>query len=582
MSDAPLNGKFCWDYFRASTPKQPGSINDQRIVIDKLIADQGGIKVGESSDVRTGKLMKRRAGIKEIINVVTDKHNKIKVDFIVVHELARLGRSPGQLWWLFDLLSYHGVKIYIPHIGIIDEIMINALGLVAKLLLDANTRNIRRAHDARILSGRHVGRPPHGYKAIEINGQRGYLEITPDAETIRRLFDYYIRGLKLAEILRIFVSEGIRGPRGGRLTLRTLRSWLNNPTYKALNVWGRTKVVVDPITEKEVAVPQPRETWTEHAGLQEPIIPSDVFDAAAIISGRDKAHPDAVTQRKSPGRKTFLTGLFRCPECKGPLNVQGGGQKGQIYLGCASHYGGKSYFADGGELALCSNNRLVRRNLLIITLIDGLEPVLRTPAAIDYWLAVFNKDRNRNYQTINCDHEPSRKRLVVITENLSNLERAIAVGVNPDAFKDKINELHAEKVRLEEAIIDVQQPPVDLRLDIARVEDCLESISRVRERLSRDPLDPIDMETSAILASLIHHGFVFNDPTGKGFEIEVFGHLAYLTSEGQTEVARFRSENFKEMDTYHLRMGSSVGSPPMAGPPSKMASRWGSPGLHLR
>lgn len=549
MFDSPLSGKLCWEYFRASTTKQPGSINDQRIVLDKLIADQGGIKIGESSDIKTGKVMKRRAGIKEIISRVTEKGIK-KIDIIVVHEISRLGRSPSQLSWLSELLEFYDVKIYTPGIGLVNEIIINALGLVAKLLLDAINKNTRRAHDARTLEGLHVGPVPFGYKAVERDGKKGYLEKTADAETIKRLFAYWNQGLKLIDILSIFVSEGKRGPRGGRLTIATLRRWLNNPKYKGLNVWGRTKVVVNPTTEREIRVPQPMETWTVHPGLHEPIVSEEEFDAALRRSEECKAQLGNFTRKGDRGRRAFLTGLFRCPQCKAVLNVMGGDKMGRKYLGCDNHFGGKSYFADSGEPALCTNKRMVRRDLLAKTLVDGLEPVLRHPAAIAHWLAVFNKDRNLNFEEEGHDLEPNRKRLAVIIENLSNFERAVAAGVNPDAFKDKINELYAERIRLDKAITDDQRPPVQLQLDMARVEDCLEAISRLRERLSSEPLDQVDQQTSAIFSSLIHHGFVYPDPNGRGFEIELFGQLAYLTSEGQTEVARFRSENFKEIDTY--------------------------------
>lgn len=179
-------------------------------------------------------------------------------------------------------------------------------------------------------------RAPYGY--IKSPEDRHKLIVDPEAaETVRRIFDWYVRGLSASRIvkelnaLRVMPPSVYKASRGsggfahrsggdlqkGIWSVTSVNTILRNEVYIGNMVQGRSKS--ESYRTKRM-VPADESEWTVIEGTHEPIVSEEQF---AIVHDRFARRTRTAPQK----RETYLlSGLVRCAHCGGKMNrhVSGG------------------------------------------------------------------------------------------------------------------------------------------------------------------------------------------------------------------------------------------------------------------
>ncbi len=240
-------------YARASTKKQDMSIHDQLKVMETFRSKQKGWKsVGIFSEVQSGKGQRKRIQYRKLKDAI----RKREVDIVLSHDFSRWGRSLPELVRFFEIAENHRVQIWTVVNGEIHYVTGVALAMVADLMLGMARQQIKRAHYAINMDGRHVGREPYGYRLVRKKGQNGHLEIVKaEAAIVRKIFKMYLEGKSPPTICKILNAKKILSPRGKKwrkpiLTLKSgRRGILHNHVYTGFVIYDKTERIVHPEDE---------------------------------------------------------------------------------------------------------------------------------------------------------------------------------------------------------------------------------------------------------------------------------------------------------------------------------------------
>ncbi len=175
-------------------------------------------------------------------------------------------------------------------------------------------RRLQRGRLESVKEGKYVGnKPPYGYMRKKIIGQRGYsLEPHPDqANVVKLIFNLYVRGFGISDIVRKLNDLNIPTIRGGDWVVSSIRGILSNPVYTGKVRWN-FRPQIKKITDGEISRERPRaKSWDIFDGLHEAIINQDVFNIAQKILTENPSVPAP----KSRGVKNPLAGLVICGKC---------------------------------------------------------------------------------------------------------------------------------------------------------------------------------------------------------------------------------------------------------------------------
>lgn len=517
-------------YGRASTVHQPDSVDDQLLVGEMWCKDKNYQVTAKIGEVKTGRSFLKRHGIVKIIQLAATKPRSFEV--LVVGDISRLGRRLGPLHSFFETLTHYGVRIESPGLGKIEEIHITALALVAKLQLDVSTAQIRRAHIANIVEGLRAGGAPTGYRPVQIikeNGEieKGHLEINDsEAEIVKRIFRLRSEGYSCHAIAKILNADGVKPPRRGKYwKARTVQRIIDNPTYKALNVYGKTRQLLHPSTEKRVVEFRSPEDWVSAPGKYEPIIEPDLYDHVKRLEDevRAKRKSNKNLSQEDRGPKRLLSGKWKCPECGGGFTIVGGGRDGRKRVGCRSRYIDQ----------FCSHSRTYYADVVESVVVSGMRDLLRSPDAIEAYLTKYNSEVLNGYVR-GPDLDGLNTEIAEINRELEKLAGYLKAGVssrviivNQGPLLERLGEI--EKLRAEEtARVANNPPPVTFELAKASLSSYLATIETLGSRLSTLPFAPEDEALAVHFRQLIDRVIVHPNPDGCGFVAEVHGHLASL------------------------------------------------------
>ena len=174
-------------------------------------------------------------------------------------------------------------------------------------------RRLSRGRAAALMEGYYTGSVlPYGFD--KERREKGFVLIPnkEEAKIVRLIFDMYINGHNIVEIVRYLDKNGIR-PRSAReFCIQRIRQILQNKTYIGyLN-----------IKNKKVS-----EKWTQ--GKHDPLIAPEIFNLA---QERLKAGESRIKKNRTP--RNALAGLIKCSNCGKTMVLQY--SKNVYYLKCTS------------------------------------------------------------------------------------------------------------------------------------------------------------------------------------------------------------------------------------------------------
>ena len=410
------------------------SIENQRAILRKFVAESGGTVVGEYVDDGWSGTNFERPAVRRMLEDAKGG----KLDTIVVKDLSRFGRNYIQVGQYVDyLFPAYGIR-FIALADNVDTADRMSAGMDMMPILNvfnewhaANTsKKIRAVLESDWRRGRYTNWAyPYGYRA---GGDEKRTAVVDEraAAVVRRIFALRLQGDSVQKIARTLTDEGIPNPTahytrldGGRSERRNAGAWspktvaaiLRDQTYIGTLTQHRTARVsyknhaVQPVPASEHFV-------TEHA--HEAIVAREVFERVqAMRQSAPRGRADKA------GRVHPLSGLLVCADCGKKMKYASPGRKARQggYL-CRT-------YADLGK-SRCTSHAISERQIESVLLQDLRSMLggadLGEAAAREHFLAERAKRREKSRQ---ADERAAR----ALRNRLAELDRLIA-----SAFEEKV------------------------------------------------------------------------------------------------------------------------------------------------
>lgn len=482
-------------YLRRSTEEhQAASLETQREEAERYCIARGW-KVVETyvdSGVSRAEFVERHGLARALVDA-----NAGKFHALVMRDETRLGGDIYRTGTIIGDLVDAGVELhYYAGGGRVEfndptsRLMAALRGYAAEIERLKTSERTRERHAQMARRGHVTGGRVYGYDNVPVmegeRRERVEHRINPDeAAVVREIFDRYGRGEGLRTIAHDLNVRGVPAPRAGN---RGTGSWaqsslhaiVHRERYRGVIEWGRvgsaykkgTRVAVERPDEQVIRVERPElaiidaETW-ERAQRK-----VDVLER--LTSSRAAGRPPAY----------LLSGLARCAECGGPLQVSNhrhGTAIIKAYL-CG-------YARDRGK-AVCTST--LRRPVaeLDAVVCEWIQREVLTDAVITRVLEGVRAEiarRSAAASTAPTEVGALRKELERVTREVTRLTAAIAAtDASPDALVAalKEREVRARDLRGRIAVAESAPSATVLALDVdARARVVL---AELRERFARN------------------------------------------------------------------------------------------------
>ncbi|MBM7662269.1 site-specific DNA recombinase [Bacillus mesophilus] len=257
-------------------------------------------------DLKSGSSFKGRDGFIEMYNRVVKEEEDI--DYIIVYKQDRLSRDPLDTLYFMKQLNAIDKHIICIADSINTEdptakILVHVLSLVAELEREFISFRTNSGMEKKAEDGDFLGGKIYGYEVINKK-----LSILPDeAKIVKYIFDKYVSEnwgyKKIAGNLNI---QGVKTKHKKEWTTTAIKTILQNQIYIGNIKW--------------------RGKYTK--GQHTRIIEQTLWDQVKFVMQARSFIP----QKKNPGSYP-LSGLLRCPQCKG-IMVQGNSNPQNKYYQC--------------------------------------------------------------------------------------------------------------------------------------------------------------------------------------------------------------------------------------------------------
>lgn len=315
--------------------KNSQSVLTQKRLIDKYLSEHPELKLADYfiDDGYTGTDMERPR-----FQDLKEAFESGKINCIIVKDLSRLARNNEESSKLVKVIfPFYKVRF----ISINDKLdslensdSVHRLDISFKNIMnDEYCRDIslkeRTASNARRRRGEFLGSfAPYGYKKDHADVHKLIID-EPAAQTVKFIFDEFIRKQNCAYIAQILMDKNVPSP---LLYKRMNGSNLKNSTKRTTDlVWSSSSV--RRILESEIyignliqcktgvvsyknhkVIKKDKEEWIRIEGTHEPIVSKDIFNSVQeLLQSRYKA--------KSKSTSSVFSGLVVCGKCGKLMSV---------------------------------------------------------------------------------------------------------------------------------------------------------------------------------------------------------------------------------------------------------------------
>ena len=273
----------------------------------------------------------------QMLRLLDDISQK-RYDAVLCMDIDRLGRGDmASQGMILDTLRTAECLIVTPRRvydlnNEMDETYSEFEAFMARQEYKMITRRMRRGVTAAAKEGSHISEVPFGYRRAW-EGKRASLEPHPEnAPWVRRAFDLYVNQFQGCQaIADLFNREGPPPKKAQQWGRTAIRRILRNPIYTGQWVYNRTQWQKRrSLTDKNVALPRPKEDWIVVPNMHEPIVSRELFDEAQEkLKTRKKvcAGPSDLPH--------LFSGLFFCEACGSSMHLGYTQKRKYIYYSCA-------------------------------------------------------------------------------------------------------------------------------------------------------------------------------------------------------------------------------------------------------
>ena len=404
----------------------------------------------------------------------------------------------------------------------ITDLHVGFKGTMNALYLKDLAQKTHRGLEGRVRSGMSGGGICYGYGLVP--GQTGARKINQaEAAVVVRIFEEYAAGRSPQAITAQLNHERVPGPRGGPWRHTTIRGHitrgtgiLNNELYIGRLVWNRQRFVKDPASgrrrsrpneSKRVIVEEVPELRIVLTAFQSPSLKARQT-AIRESEGVTKARATRFWEQRRA--QHLLSGLVYCGSCGSRL-----ASVGRDYLACSAARG----------QGTCTNRKGVRRSPLEELIVQGLRQRLMAPEMVEEFVTAYHEEVNRHRREVTAARAGRERELAEVTRKLDKLIEALIEGYRTAGLQQRLEELEARKVALEQELTADPPPPVRLHPNLAQVYRA--KVERLHEALA----DPgLRDEALGILRGLIER--VVLHPAEDGLQVEIVGEIVKMIELG--------------------------------------------------
>ncbi len=285
---------------------------------------------------------------REGLQAMLSSARRHEFDILLLYDLDRLAREPVHQAIILEELTYLGIQVIIldPEKkrvadGTFEGDALAAFdGLVAK---EEHRKRIRRTHDGveeRIVKEKKImpsHKPLYGYKWDDDRPKQKnkYVIFEPEAQVVRKIFNWKLHGLTIQRICITLNSEGIPTPGGGTVWKpQVVLDILRHPSYKGKAYALRHKYSFSPTNGKMTRIMRPQEEWIE---LPEGTIPGIVseYDWDEVQRQLQRNKEQAARRNSHPEAALCRAGVAKCGVCGSNMSYK---KKYSAKHGGCDHY----------------------------------------------------------------------------------------------------------------------------------------------------------------------------------------------------------------------------------------------------
>lgn len=360
---------------------ESSSIENQRIILQRFVAEQGGRVVAEYVDDGWSGTNFHRPGVQQML---ADAQSG-RIDTVVVKDLSRFGRNYIQVGQYLDyVFPAQGTRF----VAIADNVdtanmssaamdMMPVMNVFNEWHAASTSKKIRAALQARQRSGKFTNwRYPYGYKVGKDENRSAVVDENA-AAVVRRIFRLRLQGASARSIAGILNEDKIPNPStyyvkqdGSKISkdfspfwsARTVMTILKNPVYIGTLIQHKT-TGISYKNRKTVIIPEAQQLKREN--VHQPIVSLTEWEKVQEIN---KSAPKG--RRDKQSQVHALSGLLFCADCGKKLKLKKAkSEEGQL----KSCFVCRTY-ADLGK-KYCSSHR-ISENLLERVLLQDLKALL--------------------------------------------------------------------------------------------------------------------------------------------------------------------------------------------------------------
>ena len=449
----------CAAYLRISTSMQnPLSPDDQLRKCREFAAREGWDVLDHQvyADEALSGVGADRPGLTRIMEAAMSQPRPF--DVVLVDDSSRLSRNISDAIRIFERLNFAGVRVVAVSQGIDSQneqadVLVTVHGLMDSLYVKELAKKIHRGMEGNLLRGHHTGGSCFGYVAVEVDGGKQLRVEQEEAIVVRRIFEMSAGGAALKTIAKTLNAERIPSPRArnGRSSSgwcpTGIREMLYNERYVGRVVWNRSKFLKAPGTNRRVARQRPESEWHRHDAPELRIVPDELWQR---VQDRLKWLRESYKGGRSNGllsrnatSKYLFSGMLICAECGGRLAVITGSRKNDHpRWGCPRNF----------SRGTCLNDLRERNDYVEAQLLEGLHKSVLQPEALEYALAKFEMELEKELSAASGSIDSQRRRKDQIDVELARLAEAIAVQGVSAALMNSIASREAERKAIEQVL----------------------------------------------------------------------------------------------------------------------------------
>lgn len=473
-------------YARKST-EQNGIADEQKSVARQIDhARQYAARKGWTVDDRfvfvddgiSGAEFQRRPGFLRLMNAL----KPARFQRLIISDVDRLGRDTIQTPYAIQQLLDADVRIYtylddreVTMTSSTDTFLVQVQAFVASLEREKARQRTSDAMIRKAQAGHVTGGRTFGYD--NLRSERGHVERVinqAEAAVVRRIFALCIKGFGQIAIAKRLNAEGAPAPRAqqGRphaWSSSSVREVLYRDLYRGVLVWNRSRKRDARGKIKQQA--RPESDWLHVPVPKARIVSDDIWhNARARLTQTREAYLRTTGGRlwgrplDGAARKYLLTGLARCGQCGGSLEVRSRshGKDRAFFYACSSYYRrGKT---------VCPNRLEVPLPIADAAVIKALQDELLTETFIETVVRKVVKRTIPTGQALEETRARLRAQLADVQGELDRLVEGLARSGVSSAVTAAIRRRETTKAEVERELAGLDRSEQLSQVEVTRLE----------------------------------------------------------------------------------------------------------------